>query len=596
MFEFISEMLQQNENDGLVQNSDKPRCIQRKAKILILVASVVGAIVVIAVATTAYAFARPNRTGLTESLMENKEGDGSSTKPVAVAFEGGGFLAHSVYTGFIEGLNQLASDSGNTEATLAATNILGRFDVISTVSGGSWFMSELAFSNYFLSMVQSASSDPGTAGAMYNQHWIAPFLQTGSQTNGFIKAFADLIKALGGTFLAQDLKELSYFWSTGLTWSGFVETLLQTTGQIDKTTPLGGDVNDWSKGKIWIAGHSLVTPGGSCSYCDKSATFWQQDGGLDFAEYKLGSATNQPLFTPARFSIELGSGEGATAPVSYCAPGMCDLSVLYKGANWAGVDRFTAPGSLNIDGAEQYAGTLPLVKVVAASSAFLGAASTSDATDVVQDMVSSQFAVWTTSPTNGASFSDAESTISSLTNAGEVTSTTLKALSKKGIHSIIDGGYTDNTGIAHAIAAGADEVVTFLVDVPDFFNLFQGGPSEDDVVAGIYEIYFQIFQESSEQVQTLVNNFDTLAVGSAQHLQSVQIGTITATTVQSDEFGIAAGRTVTLHVVAVDSLLSIGGLDDFTDYGVLVQEIVTAVTSPANKELGTQLLGFMQGS
>ena len=41
----------------------------------------------------------------------------------------GGFLAHAVYTGFIEGLIQVASDQSNTEATLAATGILGRFDV-----------------------------------------------------------------------------------------------------------------------------------------------------------------------------------------------------------------------------------------------------------------------------------------------------------------------------------------------------------------------------------------------------------------------------------------------------------------------------------
>merc|ERR1711934_639290 len=102
-----------------------------------------------------------------------------------------------------------------------------------------------------------------------------------------------------------------------------------------------------------------------------------------------------------------------------------------------------------------------------------------------------------------------------------------------------------------------------LATASDLVNLFQGSPSKDDVALGIYELYFQIFQETAQQVQAQINNFETLDVGTTKFLKSVKLGTLTVTTANNDAFGISAGRTITLHIVAVDSDLSIGGLNDF---------------------------------
>ena len=68
------------------------------------------------------------------------------------------------------------------------------------------YFQELAFSDSFLSFVQSSASDPTTAGATYNEQWIDPFLKLGSSDNIFVKGFADLVKDLGGHTFAQDLK------------------------------------------------------------------------------------------------------------------------------------------------------------------------------------------------------------------------------------------------------------------------------------------------------------------------------------------------------------------------------------------------------
>merc|ERR1719231_1421026 len=53
---------------------------------------------------------------------------------------------------------------------------------------------------------------------------------------------------------------------------------------------------------------------------------------------------------------------------------------------------------------------------------------------------------------------------------------------KAAVHGVIDGGYSDNTGIANAVAAGAEEVVVFvnnnatgIASLPDVMGLFAGG-------------------------------------------------------------------------------------------------------------------------
>ena len=68
----------------------------------------------------------------------------------ALCLHGGGFLAHSAFTGM------LAAELGKGERVSAEEikTSLQHFDILSTVSGGTWFTSQLAYSPYFLHMVQ----------------------------------------------------------------------------------------------------------------------------------------------------------------------------------------------------------------------------------------------------------------------------------------------------------------------------------------------------------------------------------------------------------------------------------------------------------
>lgn len=560
-----------------------------------IIASVIAVVLTAAIVVGVYFSTRQQADKKSEDNMyfsRSKVG----AKP-ALALEGGGFLAHSVYTGLVEGLNQAASKTGGTEATLTATNILGSFGVISTVSGGSWFMSELAFSQRFLSLVEG--SNEANAATNYINKWVEPFISIGSKNIG-VKVFADLISALGASGLAQTLKQIAYFLGKGMVWSSFVERLLGITGSIAPTTQLGDDVNAWAKDKIWIVAHSVVTPGGSCSYCKKKvAKIWQKLAGLDFADYKISdSSSSQPLFTPARYSIVLGSGSSSRAPLPYCAPGMCEgLGLSYEGATWAGVDRFSSSATLNFGGTEQSSGALPLTQAVAASSSFLGGICTSDATDLAQELVGTHFEVWTATTGGGDAFTQAQASVQGLSSKNDVSRTSLQALSAQGLHAVIDGGYTDNTGIAHAIAVGANEVVSFVVSVDDLLNLFAGRPAQKNQALGVYELYFQAFQESATEIQKQINTFQPLSIsiGSTKFLKSLTFGTLTVTTVDCPAFGITAGRKITLHVVSVDSPLTIGGLDDFKDYGTLVGEITSTIVSNLQGGTTQKLLKILLG-
>jgi hypothetical protein len=60
-----------------------------------------------------------------------------------------------------------------------------------------------------------------------------------------------------------------------------------------------------------------------------------------------------------------------------------------------------------------------------------------------------------------------------------VSAQTVSALATAGVHGVIDGGYTDNSGVANAVAVGADEV-TVIVNAnasSSLSYLFKGGPS-----------------------------------------------------------------------------------------------------------------------
>merc|ERR1712048_1548623 len=81
--------------------------------------------------------------------------------------------------------------------------------------------------------------------------------------------------------------------------------------------------------------------------------------------------------------------------------------------------------------------------------------------------------------------------------------------------------------------------------------------------------------------------------GSNTQLISMVAGTMTATTRKQRFFGVTANNRVDLHIIAENTKLNEGQFVDFHDYSILVQEIVTTLLNPANKnEVNEIILPF----
>ncbi|CAE8595985.1 unnamed protein product, partial [Polarella glacialis] len=353
----------------------------------------------------------------------------------------------------------------------------------------------------------------------------------------------------------------------------------------------------------------------------------------------------QPSWTPAKFSIALGSGTESSSPLPFCVT--CDnmtLSYQHTQSNRPGADlHATSPPLGPMDAYGQNAGRLPLNAVVGSSSAFLGVllqvgfgdGATSkllvgallwavdqvftlppDLRNAVEkslnSLLTSDVALWGTSKTDGSAFSEGLSLRQSLVSQnGSATQPLLDQMAQVSLHALADGAVTDNTGIAHAVSAGAATLVAFM-DSYDLWGLFAGFSPKthnpvtcpDDPITGVLcpkdfcplcTLKFQIFSQAYQVAQA---NFERtawnlkVADSSAKFLPNIRVGTINATTIENRAFGIAAGQAITLHVVFVDSPLSMGGYS-YQDYARLVQAIVDTARNEVNREPVKQILQWL---
>merc|ERR1712113_30258 len=76
------------------------------------------------------------------------------------------------------------------------------------------------------------------------------------------------------------------------------------------------------------------------------------------------------------------------------------------------------------------------------------------------EKLSVDMAVWATN--SGDDFKQGTHLVKTMYDEDTVTEEEFDFLSAKGVHALIDGAFTDNTGIAHAVATGATEVVSLL--------------------------------------------------------------------------------------------------------------------------------------
>jgi len=539
----------------------------------------------------------------------------SSSQP-ALCLQGGGFRSVVCDAGITAGLLAFLAKYEGLQPTIDSSGLYDRFSSLSTCSGGSWFAASLIYSSKFATLVELMGASPETAGQQFKDGWVAPWLSIGAGSNFFVREFENLAEEFGlnpAEVAVQTLVELGYFWRTGLTWNNFVETLLSTTAGIDANLPTGAAVPTWAEGKVWDVNHSVLTGNGG------AVNILASIGDLGSISYSANANNHSnnvdrkmPSVVPAKFSVTLGAGVQSSAPSKYSAvelPGF-----RYKGMKShfpfccsAPTVKTSCSEAPNSNYLEQYAGMLPVSGVAAASSAFLGdVARSSSVLKEVPSLLHAQLTPWVSQAPNGRAFSHASDLVDGLFKKGHVTQEALDALACNTVRGVADAGFTDGTGISQAVAEGSQEVVAFLnlsstegdFDKPIYLEkLFAGGIRFTNDGRKQDQLLFPIFAESAATVQKQYAHFMELDVpSSAKYLAGIKVGTLTATTLENQWFGIKAGREVKIHIVSIGSSMKIGLGDDFFHYDRLLQEIVDCLVSPKNVEVVRgELLPMMLG-
>lgn len=488
-------------------------------------------------------------------------------------------------------LNVLGQQQGVASPTLESTGVLDRFDHFSSVSGGSWFFASLAYSESYVNLLEGMAASPDTAATQMRKGWADPILKAMNVEVSVFDVQATLARKLAdeilGTGDADTLFMLAFFLSTNSTWNAFTSVQLEAGASIGPDVLMGSDVVSWAKDKIWLCDHAVLLPTG-----DRFARLYQSANETDdrSVSYVATSSSNVELVTPAQFSIKMGAGTDSSAPHLYIAETAIPESVsleftgvvsdTYKSES-SPLDAFDfSDGALSTD-----VGRLPVADAASASSAALGIAPVlgvlvDEALALIGD---ADLTPWFTNSGESESLYQGSRLVGGFKEVGAINQTSIQELATLKLHGLIDGGYTDDTGLANVVAAGATEVLVLLdsdssVDSSSMEMLFQDGPAPTTPGS----TSSPAFQESASYVRDAFQGFHRLDVNGTQFLTVVAVGTIVGTTTDNKQFGITAGTSVTIHVMQLCGDVTIGFFENVDNYNTYAQDIIQTLSSEAN--------------
>lgn len=522
------------------------------------------------------------------------KGAPSGNRSTAIAWAGGGFRAFTVDIGLTAGLLAANARRDRVAPLFAETKFLDRFGILSSNSGSTWFFTELAFSWRFRHMVERMAASPEKAGAEFWHDWMQGWIALGtdrvakSQSEDSVEAARnrsghtdDDAHAMSDFAILQSIREVSFFWRRGLSWNDFVHLLLKKTSGVDSLNYMGDPVPAWLEGKVWMSVHSVVagTP-------EKEAQLSSSKGKV-VRYHRVGEAA-VPVYIPAKHSIVLGSGRAAAAPYPYFAAnsGVHATSLHYTGSAWFGLrELHEQTAALEQLGRriESRSGALPVSGVASASSAVAGGMCLSSQITSAVSNLDAQLTPWAALALEGSDmFSRGTACFHDLEEKG-VSRGRLRVCARSGVAGVVDGGYTDGSGVAQAVSAGATEVVMVVNDLISVSALFQREKGSTETL-GIPRLHLPIFAEWYSDA--LYQDMADLHIPEPyQHVQRFMVASANGTTVRNDLFGIAEGHKVTLRIVYVRTHLLIGALSDYKDYCGLAEEMMGCMLSDKNAHI-----------
>jgi hypothetical protein len=286
----------------------------------------------------------------------------------------------------------------------------------------------------------------------------------------------------------------------------------------------------------------------------------------------------------------MGAGTESSAPHPYVAETAVPESVKIE---YTGVvsDTYTSESSpLDAfdfsDGVlSTQVGRLPVADAASASSAAMGIAPVlgilvDEALALVGD---ADLTPWFTNTAHSESLYQGSRLVGGFTQPDAINHTSVDDLATLKLHGLIDGGYTDDTGLANVVAAGATEVLVLLdsnssISSTSMELLFQDGPAPTTPGSSSSPV----FQESASYVRDAWQGFHKLDVTGTQFLTAVAVGTLSATTTDNKQFGTTAGTSVTINVMQLCGEVTIGFFENVDNYNTYAQEVIQTLSSEAN--------------
>ena len=492
--------------------------------------------------------------------------------------------------------------------TFESTGLLERFSTVSTNSGSSWYFASLSYSPSVKAMLEKMAAAPDASAAIYRAGYTLKWLPAPHVDERHFNLLGALGRAitrlLFGTGDEDSIYLITYFLAAGFTWNRFVEVLLNSTAAVLPNATLGSPPSGaWALGKDWVSCHTAVTPN---AVGRREARLFQGKLSYPQVSYTVRARNRSfPIYLPAAFSARLGSGPAGHAPHRYVAGSAVDglEALAYRGAVVPLIDTHHASTSAPGIGPSAYresAGQLPISGVAAASSAFMGAAALMGyGVGELQALISGDVTPWIASAAGGGrAFALARKLVGDLRTTG-VSDLTVGALASAGVHGVIDGGYTDNSGIANAVAAGAGTVtaVTNSNATAALSYLFKDGPHGSEPYQDLASLFPVFASPTAAVAGAAFGQFARLKLPpGSRYLTEVAFGTLPVVTATNVAWGLTAGRRVTLHVISVSSSLSIGEFEAFTHYDALVQELALALVAGENAQAVESTLLPMMGA
>jgi len=291
------------------------------------------------------------------------------------------------------------------------------------------------------------------------------------------------------------------------------------------------------------------------------------------------------MYTPARFTRILNSAN-KEMPLPFCAEEACfNFSIHYAGRESGTVQSKTTK-KLSEVFEDAFSARVPLARVAASSSAAGGSHILTLKSALAMDNPCVQFATFISNAGDGKTYEKA----SQVLYPDNIEGRSFQTIASNAVQVLVDGGFTDNTGVAWAVKAGSTEITAIAKGRDDgFFQLFEGSPANacNDKLSVTCQVFFQIFGAPTfNEANAQYEDFSALEPQfESRFLESIKYGRFVATTRNNFWFGIREGTEVTINAIFINTReLTVGGNHDYYLYGTLVQEIVTTIVSSSQAE------------